>query len=114
VKGYELSPDAHGVGPKLGSSKVQRLLVGAHAQELGSCPRAPENRGVQAGGVEIIVEIHQGEDGRPTGTVRAAGSADARRFSGNLEFIALVESLYGVDDCPTTPVQPTTKGQDDV
>jgi len=64
--------------------------------------------------VEIIVEIDQSEDGRPTGTVRAAGSSDARSFSGNLEFIALVESLYRVDDCPATPLQPPTKGRDDV
>ena len=34
--------------------------------------------------MEIIVDIHEGEDGRPEGTVRAAGSSDARSFSGNL------------------------------
>jgi hypothetical protein len=44
--------------------------------------------------VQIIVDIHEGEDGRPAGTVRAAGQAEARAFSGNLEFLALIESLY--------------------
>jgi hypothetical protein len=44
--------------------------------------------------MEIIVNIEEGEDRRPTGTVRAAGRPDARPFSGNLEFLALVESLY--------------------
>ena len=51
-----------------------------------------------AGGMEIIVDIHPGEDGRPEGTVRAAGSSEARSFSGNLEFLALVESLYRSDE----------------
>ena len=44
--------------------------------------------------MEIIVEIHRGEDGRPAGTVRAADAAQGRSFSGNLEFLALVEDLY--------------------
>ena len=44
--------------------------------------------------MEIVVEIHTGEDGRPAGTVRPAGAAQGRPFSGNLEFLALVESLY--------------------
>jgi hypothetical protein len=51
----------------------------------------------QASGMEIIVDIGQGEDGRPTGTVRPAGEAAGRSFSGNLEFLALVESLYQSD-----------------
>jgi hypothetical protein len=63
--------------------------------------------------MDIIVDIHQGEDGRPEGTVRAAGSSDARSFSGNLEFFALVERLYRADDRSTTP-QPPTKGSDNV
>jgi hypothetical protein len=45
-------------------------------------------------GMEIIVEIHKGEDGRPAGTVRAANAAEGRSFSGNLAFLALVEDLY--------------------
>ena len=44
--------------------------------------------------MEIIVEIHQGKDGRPVGTVRPVGEARGRPFSGNLEFLALVEDLY--------------------
>jgi hypothetical protein len=48
------------------------------------------------GNVQIIVEISEGEDGRAVGTVRAAGDSQARPFSGNLEFLALVESLYRI------------------
>jgi hypothetical protein len=48
--------------------------------------------------MEIIVEIHQGEDGRPAGSVRAKGSTEAQPFSGNLEFLALIEGLYQADD----------------
>jgi hypothetical protein len=44
--------------------------------------------------MEIIVDISEGDDGRPTGTVRVAGEAATRTFSGNLEFLALVEDLY--------------------
>ena len=51
---------------------------------------------VNVGRVQIIVEISEGEDGRAVGTVRAAGETQARTFSGNLEFIALIESLYRV------------------
>ena len=47
--------------------------------------------------MEIIVEIHKGEDGRPAGTVRGADGAQRRSFSGNLEFLALVEDLYLAD-----------------
>jgi hypothetical protein len=46
--------------------------------------------------VQIIVEIFEGEDGRAAGTVRAAGQSRARSFSGNLEFLALVEDLYRI------------------
>jgi hypothetical protein len=62
--------------------------------------------------MEIIVDIRQGEDGRPAGTVRAAGQPDARPFSGNLEFLALVESLYRVDDRSSTPQTAPMKGTD--
>ena len=51
---------------------------------------------VNVGSVQIIVEISEGEDGRAVGTVRAAGESQARPFSGNLEFLALVESLYRI------------------
>jgi hypothetical protein len=69
---------------------------------LGTCPRAAEQEVAQAQGMEIIVSIEEGEDGRLTGTVRAAGRPDARPFSGNLEFLALVESLYRADDRPSS------------
>ncbi len=44
--------------------------------------------------MEIIVEIHKGEDGRPAGTVRSPDERQGRSFSGNLEFLAVVEDLY--------------------
>ena len=46
--------------------------------------------------MQIIVEISEGKDGRAEGTVRASGQSQARPFSGNLEFLALIESLYQV------------------
>ncbi len=58
--------------------------------------------------MEIIVNIYEGEDGRPAGTVRAADRLDARPFSGNLEFVALVESLYLADDRPSKPTELNT------
>jgi hypothetical protein len=64
--------------------------------------------------MEIIIEIHQGEDGRPAGTVRAGGSATARPFSGNLEFLALVEDLYQAEDPATNAPTNQTKGSDNV
>jgi hypothetical protein len=44
--------------------------------------------------VRIIVDIHLGTDGRPTGTVRAVDQTEEHPFSGNLEFLALIEMLY--------------------
>lgn len=44
--------------------------------------------------MRIIVDIHLGVDSRPTGTVRAADRGAALPFSGNLEFLALIERLY--------------------
>ncbi|HTT88974.1 MAG TPA: hypothetical protein VMF65_05420 [Acidimicrobiales bacterium] len=44
--------------------------------------------------MRIIVDIYQDEDGRPTGTVRAESEPEGRSFSGNLEFLALIERLY--------------------
>jgi len=64
--------------------------------------------------MEIIIEIHQGEDGRPVGTVRAAGRSEARSFSGNLEFLALVERLYRADDPSTISPADPTKGSENV
>jgi hypothetical protein len=52
--------------------------------------------------MEIIVEIYKAEDGRPAGFVRSADMAQARPFSGNLEFLALVEDLY-LAEHRTTP-----------
>jgi hypothetical protein len=48
--------------------------------------------------MRIIVDIYLGEDGRPVGTVRAEDRGDTRSFSGNLEFLALIESLYRDDE----------------
>jgi hypothetical protein len=62
--------------------------------------------------MEIIVDIHLGEDGRAEGTVRPAGHSQARRFSGNLEFLALVESLYQVDDQSPIPQNTPMEGTD--
>jgi hypothetical protein len=47
--------------------------------------------------MQIIVDISEGEDGNPVGTIRAAGQPGSRQFSGNLEFLALVEDLYRVN-----------------
>jgi hypothetical protein len=60
----------------------------------------------QAEAMEIIVNIEEGEDGRPAGTVRAASRPDARPFCGNLEFLALVESLYRADHRSCNPCDP--------
>ena len=60
--------------------------------------------------MEIIVEIHSGEDGRSAGTVRAADAAEGRSFSGNLQFLALVEDLY-LGENSTTPSIPTDEAE---
>ena len=46
--------------------------------------------------MQIIVEISQDQDGRAVGTVRAVGETRVQPFSGNLEFLALIESLYRI------------------
>ena len=61
--------------------------------------------------MEIIVDIHQGRRAS-AGTVRAAGQPDARPFSGNLKFLALVESLYRADDQSPPPQATSKKGTD--
>ncbi len=50
--------------------------------------------------MQIIVDITEGDDGRPVGTIRAAGRPGARPFAGNLEFLALVEDHYRADTGP--------------
>lgn len=62
----------------------------------------------QADGMEIIVDIYQGADGRPVGTIRVAERTDARPFSGNLELLALIESLYRADDPASNPTEAAT------
>jgi hypothetical protein len=79
-----------------------------------SLPRDAQETVAHTGGMEIVVHIHEGKDGRPIGTVRAAGSSEARSFSGNLEFLALVESLYLPSDRSTTNQKRQTKGSEDV
>jgi hypothetical protein len=44
--------------------------------------------------VQIIIDIHLGQDGRPAGTIRAADQGELHVFSGNLEFLAVIERLY--------------------
>ncbi len=48
--------------------------------------------------MHIIVDIRQGEDGRPVGTVRTSAEQEAIPFSGNLEFMALIERLYRTEE----------------
>jgi hypothetical protein len=50
--------------------------------------------------VQIVIDIHLDQDGRPTGTVRAADKAEVHPFSGNLEFLGLIERLYQSDSDP--------------
>jgi hypothetical protein len=64
--------------------------------------------------MEIIVEIHQGEDGRPVGTVRSTSQAEGRPFSGNLEFLALVENLYLAEPAPTAPLRDAAANQENI
>ena len=52
--------------------------------------------------MQIIVEISESKDGRAAGTVRAEGQSQARPFSGNLEFLALIESLYQAPKRPAS------------
>lgn len=59
--------------------------------------------------MRIIVDITLGHDARPTGTVRAADGSGGGAFSGNMEFLALIERLC-LDD-PQTP--PTTVVEED-
>lgn len=56
----------------------------------------PILQSLSLGTVQIIVEISEDGDGRAVGTVRAAGQPHVRSFSGNLEFLALIESLYRI------------------
>jgi hypothetical protein len=49
---------------------------------------------VKLGNVQIIVDITLDENGRAIGTLRRAGETRSRAFSGNLEFLALIENLY--------------------
>jgi hypothetical protein len=50
--------------------------------------------------VQIMVDISEDEDGRAVGTVRAVGQWRSQSFSGNLELLALIESLYRVGPDP--------------
>jgi hypothetical protein len=83
-------------------------------QELGSCPRAAVDGVDQAGGMEIIIDIHLPEEGGPAGTAQATGSSDARLFYGNLEFIGVMESPYRAEDRFTISAQSPKKEQDSV
>jgi hypothetical protein len=47
--------------------------------------------------MQIIVDIAEGEGGRPVGTIRTKGQRGVLSFTGNLEFLAQVEALYRVN-----------------
>jgi hypothetical protein len=64
--------------------------------------------------MEIIVDIRNGEDGRLAGTVRAAGAAEGRSFSGNLEFLALVEDFYLAESSKTALSVPSDEAESSV
>ncbi len=61
--------------------------------------------------MEIIVEIREGENGRPVGTVRLRNADEAIPFTGNLEFMALIERLYRVPNIPNIPHDVPASGQ---
>ena len=64
--------------------------------------------------MQIIVEIQRGEDGRLAGTVQSAGQTEGRSFSGTLEFLSLVESLFLTETNPnssTTDTSTPPKGE---
>ncbi len=56
--------------------------------------------------MRIIVDIHLGTDGRPTGKVRAVDQTQEHRFSGNLDFLALIEKLYQSETARTDDHKP--------
>ncbi len=57
----------------------------------------PGSQLVKLRNVQIIVDISLDGNGRAVGTVRAAGDTRSRAFSGNLEFLAVIENLYRTD-----------------
>jgi hypothetical protein len=59
--------------------------------------------------VQIIVDIEHWEAGRPSGTVRSAHGVVGKSFSGNLEFIAIVERLYQADSDASRPQENTNE-----
>jgi hypothetical protein len=59
--------------------------------------------------VQIIVDIEHWEAGRPSGTVRSAHGVVGRSFSGNLEFIAMVERLYQAESDMSRPQDKTNE-----
>jgi hypothetical protein len=50
--------------------------------------------------VRIIVDIELDGDGRPTGTARIADQTGVGAFSGNMEFLAVIERLCLHDPQP--------------
>jgi hypothetical protein len=62
--------------------------------------------------MEIIVEIHEGEDGRPAGTVQSGNSMPPIPFSGNLEFLALIERCYRTADNPQSKTANELEGEE--
>jgi hypothetical protein len=99
------------MGGPYGPSLVPKPLAGA--LQLGRLPRALAPHRAHRCGMEIIVEIHKGDDGRPAGTVRSVDEAEGRSFSGNLAFLALVENLYLAERSTTPPVPSDEAGLTD-
>jgi hypothetical protein len=57
--------------------------------------------------VRIIIDIQLGKDGRPSGTIRLADGTDEQSFSGNLEFLELLQGAY---QGATTPSRTNANG----
>ncbi len=71
--------------------------------------QAPE--AVSLRNVQIIVDISEDGDGRAVGTVKAVGQEVSRRFSGNLELLALIENLFRVHPDPASGDGPDEQEQ---
>jgi len=78
--GYATSESCSGPPRQFQNWGVLPDVEGVALGRLGPPP-------VIVGGMQIIVDISEGEDGRPVGTIRAAGERGVRSFSGNLEFL---------------------------
>jgi hypothetical protein len=60
--------------------------------------------------MEIVLEVTQSPAGRLSGTVRAAGHAGERAFSGVMELLACIEELCAGEAAVPLPSQPAARG----